>query len=132
MRKKIYEKNNPNTAGASNSWRKSCKHEPINQLLGLIQWLERKKKIQIKTSQTLPVPAVPRGLQVIRKIKESRAHQSAAGSNLVAREWKKKFQKKTSETLHVPAVPRGFKFIENKLQIQVNPSAAGPNPVAQE
>jgi hypothetical protein len=46
MRKKIYEKNNLDTTGASNSWRKSCKHEPINQLLGLIQWLEREKNFK--------------------------------------------------------------------------------------
>jgi hypothetical protein len=43
-----------------------------------------KKNFKKISSQTLPVPAVPRGLQVIEKELQTQVHPSAVGLNPVA------------------------------------------------
>jgi hypothetical protein len=46
----------------------------------------KKKKFQKKTSETLHVPAVPRGFKFIENKLQTQAHPSAAGPNPVAQE----------------------------------------------
>jgi hypothetical protein len=64
---------------------KSCKHEPINELLGLIQWLNKEKTISKgRRPRALPVLAVPWSFKFIDKELQTLVHPSTAGPNPVA------------------------------------------------
>jgi hypothetical protein len=92
------------------------------------KWEKNFKKI---SSQTLPVPAVPKGFKFIEKCCKHEPMNQLQGLNQGLKN-EKKIQIILTKTLPVPAMSWGFKFIEKKLQIQVHPLAAGPYPMASE
>jgi hypothetical protein len=118
MTKKIQKNNRLRIAGTGSaqgppkSLKKNYKHKPIHQLLGLIQWLQRKKNFENWSTQALPAPAVPWGRHVIGKELQAQVHPSVAGPNPMAWERKKVLKKNPTQTLPVPAVPRGLQVIK--------------------
>jgi hypothetical protein len=62
-----------------------CKHEPINELLGLIQWLknENQKIKKMKTQGTAGTGSVW-DVKFIEKELQKQVHPSVAGPNPVA------------------------------------------------
>jgi hypothetical protein len=77
--------------GASNSMKKCCKHEPINELLGLIQWLKNEKiNSKRRSPRALPVPAVSGMLSSSKRSCKSKSiHQLLGLIQLLKNEEKK-------------------------------------------
>jgi hypothetical protein len=72
---------------------KKCgKHESIKKLLGLIQWLERQKKIQKKSNPDTAFTGSASGFKFIHNNLQTRVHQLAVALNPVAQEREKKFK----------------------------------------
>jgi hypothetical protein len=72
---------------------KYCKHEPINELLGLIQWLKNEeKKFKKKKPQGTAGTGSVCDVKFIKKELQKQVHQSAAGPNPVAQKNKKKLK----------------------------------------
>jgi hypothetical protein len=51
-----------------------------------------KNKMKKYSSQTLPVPTLPRGFKFIEEMLQTRAHQRTVGPNPVAQKRKEKFK----------------------------------------
>jgi hypothetical protein len=64
---------------------KYCKHEPINELLGLIQWLKNEeKKFKKKKPQGTAGTGTVYDVKFIEKELQKQVHPSAVGPNPVA------------------------------------------------